>query len=53
MTRRRSYFVAAAIGAIACLVFVFFNRGEDLTTPLAVLVAWTAIMLILGLRQPA
>jgi hypothetical protein len=53
MTRRTSYFVAAALGAVACLVFLIFNPGEGLTTPLALFAAWTVIMLLLWLRQPA
>jgi hypothetical protein len=53
MTRRNSYFVAAALGAFASLVLLVLSQGEGLTTPVALCAAWTAIMLILGLRQPA
>lgn len=53
MTRRNSYFAAAALCAAASLALLMLNRGEDLTTPAALLAAWTAIMLALGVKQPA
>jgi uncharacterized membrane protein YhhN len=53
MTRRNSYFAAAALGAVAALVFLILNQDEDLATPVVLFAAWTSIMLVLGLRQPA
>jgi hypothetical protein len=53
MTRRSSYFAAAAVGASASCVVLILNQGEGLPTPVALFAAWAAIMLVLGLRQPA
>jgi uncharacterized membrane protein len=52
MRRRTAFFGAAAIGAIACLFTLVFNKGEDVTTPAALFAAWAVIMLVLALRQP-
>jgi hypothetical protein len=51
MTRRSAYFGAAALGAIACLVMLVFNPGEDLTTAASLFAAWTVIMLVLAWKQ--
>ena len=53
MTRRNAYFAAAALGAVASLVLLMLNQGEDVTNSVANSAAWTAIMLVLALRQPA
>jgi hypothetical protein len=53
MARRSAYFSAAALGAVASLVLLMLNQGEDVTTPVALSAAWTAIMLVLALRQSA
>ena len=53
MRRPTTYFLAAALGAAACLLLLIFKRGNGLTTPLALFAIWTVTMLVLGLKERA
>jgi hypothetical protein len=51
MKKRIIYFVAAGIAALAALMLLLFNEGEDVMTPVALCAFWAVIMMVLGLKQ--